>query len=212
MKWLALVFLVLVSQLCAGQRTWYGEAVVSAGGGTNDIFRFQEPIGAASFTGTGMWASGVDLRRIFTDYFSLETGAGYSHQYYYSSPAAGIEGEDTQGNFGLITVPVTARFDFLKWFFAGAGITASFQTGSSAADDMSGLGLTASLGFQYNLRSDFLVRVRVFGSQYALVHFMPDDYPQMLWNSGVTVGFGYRFIHLGKCNCPEDNSPRRRFY
>ncbi|MCI0522558.1 MAG: outer membrane beta-barrel protein [Bacteroidales bacterium] len=207
-----MIFLLGVSVLCRAQDTWYGEIAPFGGGGTNDIFRFEELEGAASFTGTGMWTAGIDLRRIFTDLFSLETGAAYSHQYYYSTPAPGIEGGDQSGSFGLITVPVTARFDFLRWLFAEAGAVVSFQAGSSAADEMSGLGATAGLGFQYNFKSDYFIRVRAYGSQYALLHFMPEDNPQTLWNSGVTVGFGYQFIHLGKCNCPESNAPRRRFY
>jgi len=212
MKRYLLILLLVASVPCRAQDTWYGEIALSGGGGTNDIFRFQELDGSGSFTGTGMWTTGIDLRRIFGDIFSLGTGAGYSHQYYFSSPAPGIGGEDQPGNFGLVTVPVTARFDFLRWLFAEAGAVLSFQTGSSQADDMSGLGITAGLGFQYNFKSDYFIRVRAYGSQYALLHFMPEDYPQTLWNSGVTVGFGYQFIHLGKCNCPESTAPRRRFY
>lgn len=212
MKRSLLILLLGVSVLCRGQGTWYGEIALSGGGGTNDIFRFEELEGAGSITGTGLWTAGIDLRRIFGDIFSLGTGAAYSQQYYFSSPAPGIEGEDQPGNFGLVTVPVTARFDFLRWLFAEAGAVLSFQTGSSLADDMSGLGITAGLGFQYNFKSDYFIRVRAYGSQYALLHFMPEDYPQTLWNSGVTIGFGYQFIHLGKCNCPESTAPRRRFY
>lgn len=212
MKKYLLILLLVASVPCRAQDTWYGEIALFGGGGTNDIFRFEEPLGAASYTGTGMWTAGIDLRRIFGDVFSLGTGAGYSHQYYYSSPAPGIEGEDQPGNFGIVSVPVTARFDFLRWLFAEAGAVVSFQTGTSQADDMSGLGVTAGLGFQYTFRSDYFFRVRAYGSQYALLHFIPEDNPQTLWNTGVTVGFGYQFIHLGKCNCPESTAPRRRFY
>lgn len=212
MKKYLFIIALITSVPCRAQDTWYGEIALFGGGGTNDIFRFEELVGAGSFTGTGMWTGGIDLRRIFGDIFSLETGAAYSQQYYYSSPAPGIEGEDQPGSFGLVAVPVTARFDFLRWLFAEAGAVVSFQTGSSQADDMSGLGITAGLGLQHNFKSDFFVRVRAFASQYALLHFMPEDNPQTLWNTGFTVGVGYQFIHLGKCNCPESTAPRRRFY
>lgn len=203
---------MLFAPLCAAQDTWYGEVALFGGGGTNDIFRVNELDGAGSVTGTGMWSTGIDVRRLFGDHFSIETGVGYSHQDYYTSPAAGISGEDTPGNFGIITIPLTARFDFLRWFFADAGIVGTMQTGSSRVDNMTGLGVTLGAGFQYNFKSDIFIRIRTFGSQYALLHFMPEDYPQTLWNSGVTLGAGYRFIHFGKCNCPDDNSPRRKFY
>jgi opacity protein-like surface antigen len=212
MKRSLIILMMIASLACKGQDTWYGEIEFHAGGGTNDIFRFNELTGSGSYTGTGIWNTGIDLSRIITDHFSIETGVGYSHQYYYSSPAPGIPGDDRPGDFGMISVPLTARLDFLKYLFADAGILAGFQTGQSSADNMTGLGLTAGVGAQYRFKSDILVRIRVFGNQFALLHFMPEDYPQTLYNSGVTVGVGYRFINLGKCNCPDDNSPRRRIF
>ncbi len=204
--------LLLVSGICSGQKTWWGEYSFFAGGGDNEIFRFEELIGSGSVTGTGMWTAGADLRRLFGDHFSLESGLSYSHQYFYTSPAPGIPGEDRPGSFGLLTVPVTARLDFLKWFFADAGAVVSLQTGFSGVDNMSGLGATVGAGFQYNFESDIFIRVRAYAVQYGLLHLFAEDHPQSLYNAGVTLGVGYRFIHLGKCNCPDDLSPRKRFH
>ncbi len=204
--------LLLVSGICCGQKTWWGEYSFFAGGGDNEIFRFVELEGSGSVTGRGMWTAGADLRRLFGDHFSLESGLSYSHQYYYTSPAPGIPGENSPGSFGLLAVPVTARLDFLKWFFADAGAVLSLQTGFSGVDNMSGLGATVGAGFQYNFRSDIYIRVRAYAVQYGLLHFPPEANPQTLYNGGVTLGVGYRFIHLGKCNCPDDISPRKRFH
>lgn len=207
-----LIFFLLIAPLSAAQDTWYGEVALFGGGGTNSIFRYDELEGSASVTGTGIWTAGIDVRRLFGDHFSLESGLGYSHQYYYTSPAPGIPGDDVPGSFGIIALPFTARVDFLHWFFADAGAVFTLQTGNSQTDNMTGLGVTLGAGFQYNFKSDIFLRIRAYTSQYALLHFMPEDYPQTLMNSGVTLGIGYRFIHLGKCNCPEDNSPRRKYY
>jgi hypothetical protein len=160
MKKKFLIIFLFLTQFCAAQDTWYGEIALFGGGGTNDIFRVDELVGAGSVTGTGMWTTGVDLRRLFGDHFSLESGVGYSHQYYYTSPAAGIPGEDTPGNFGLIIIPVTARFDFLKWFFADAGIVGSLRTGTSYSE-LTGLGVTLGAGFQYNFKSDVFISIRL---------------------------------------------------
>ena len=212
MKYKFLIFFLLIAPFSAAQDTWYGEVAFFGGGGANDIFRFDELDGAGSVTGSGMWTIGIDVRRLFGDHFSLESGLAYSHQYYYTSPAPGISGDDVPGSFGIIALPFTARVDFLHWFFADAGAVFTLQTGSSQTDNMTGLGATLGAGFQYNFKSDIFLRIRAYTSQYALLHFMPEDYPQTLMNSGVTLGIGYRFIHLGKCNCPDDNSPRRKFY
>ena len=74
MKQKFLILFLLMTQFCAAQDTWYGEISGFAGGGANDIFRFNELIGAGSVTGTGMWTAGIDFRRLFGDHFSLETG------------------------------------------------------------------------------------------------------------------------------------------
>jgi hypothetical protein len=211
MKARLFIFFMLMAPLCMGQKTWYGEISGFAGGGTNSIFRVDELVGAGSVTGTGMWTAGIDLRRLFGDHFSLETGLGYSHQYYYTSPAPGVPGDDVSGSFGLIIIPVTARFDFLKWFFADAGLVTSLRTGNAYAE-LTGLGATVGAGFQYNFKSDVFIRIRAYGSQYAMLHFIPEEYPHTLWNSGVTIGAGYRFIRLGKCNCPDGYRPKRKFY
>ena len=207
-----LIFFLLIAPFSAAHDTWYGEIALFGGGGTNSIFRYDELIGAGSVTGTGAWTTGIDVRRLFGDHFSLESGLGYSHQYYYTSPAPGITGDDVPGSFGVIVLPFTARVDFLHWFFADAGAVFTLQTGSSQADNMTGLGAILGAGFQYNFKSDIFLRIRAYTGQYAMLHFMPEDYPQTLMNSGLTLGIGYRFIHLGKCNCPDDNSPRRKFY
>lgn len=209
---LILFTLLLASGFCSGQKTWWGEVAGFAGGGGNEIFRFNELDGSGSVTGEGYLTAGADLRRMLGDHFSVGTGVAYSHQFYFTSPAPGIGGEDEHGSFGLVTVPVTARVDFLKWFFADAGPVFSFQTSLSGPDNMTGLGAALGAGFQYRFRSDMFIRLRAYASQYALVHLVPDDYPRTLRNSGVTLGVGYRFIRLGRCNCPDDNTPHRRFH
>jgi opacity protein-like surface antigen len=205
------IFLMLFPLLCSGQRTWWGEYAFNAGGGANDIFRLRMLEGSGSLTGDGMWTAGADLRRLFGDHFGFETGLSYSHQYYHTSPDPLLGGAYMDGNFGLISLPLTARVDFLKLFFADAGAIISVQVGEgNFGTDMTGLGATVGVGLQHNFKSDIFIRVRAYASQFALVHFIPEDYPYTLWNTGVTVGVGYRFIRLGHCNCPADNAPRRR--
>ncbi len=204
--------LLLATGICNGQKTWWGEYSVFAGGGNNEIFRFKELMGTGAVNGTGVWTAGFDMRRMFGDHFSIETGISYAHQYYYTSPAPGIDAEDRPGRFGMLAMPITARVDFLKWFFADAGALFALQPGGSHIDNMTGLGATIGAGFQYNFKSDVFIRVRAYGNQYGLLHLFPEDYPQTLVNTGVTVGVGYRFIHLGRCNCPDDNRPGRRIY
>jgi hypothetical protein len=46
MKRKLLILFLFLAQISAAQDTWYGEIALFGGGGTNDIFRFEEPLGA----------------------------------------------------------------------------------------------------------------------------------------------------------------------
>lgn len=206
--------LSLVSLPCSGQSsTWWGEITGFTGGGANDIFRIHELDGAGSVTGKGFWSAGVDVRRLFGKKFSLETGASYSQHYYQTTPAPGLGGEPAEGSLGLVTLPLRARYDFFRWFFGDAGIAISLQPGSSSTiENMSGVGVTLGAGYQYRWANDVFVTLRAFTTQYRLLGFTAGSNPHTIWSGGLTLGVGYRFIHLGRCNCPADNTPLGRFF
>jgi len=194
------------------QETWYGEVGVYLGGGTNDIFRFEELEGAGSYNGDGFYTGGVMVRRMFGEHFSLVSGINYAEQKYTGKSAPLPEVHSSPGRFGMLSVPVNARVDFLRYLFADAGIIAGFQIGSSGTDDFSGIGLNAGIGVKYKFKSDIILSLRAYGNQHSILRFSPVEYPHTLLNTGITIGIGYRFIRLGNCHCPEGNNPGRRFF
>lgn len=214
MKKILLIISLLLSVTLSGQKTWYGEIGVTGGGSSNDIFRYRELVGSGSFTGRGSWTTGVDFRRIITDHFSIEAGLTYSQHYFISRSAPLPEIHEEECSLGMISFPVTARLDFLKYFFIDGGVIAGLQAGMSDnfTEDFSGLGATAGFGVHYKFESDIFISLRAFMSQYSLSGLLSDRNARVLWDSGFRISAGYQFIHLGKCNCPEDNSPRRRFF
>ena len=204
--------MIIISIPSLAQETWYGEIAVYGGGGTNDIFRFNELDGAASFTGNGFYTGGIRVRRIIRDWFSVESGLSYSLQSYTMRSAPTPETYTSSGNFGMMALPVIVRFDFLKYIFADAGVIAGLQTDSYDADNLSGLGFTAGLGLSYTFKSDIMITARAYTTEFGLLHFNPEEYPHTLLNTGLTLGIGYNFISLGKCHCPEGKKPQRRFF
>lgn len=212
MKGLYIIFFLLLSANSIAQKTWYGEIAAFGGGGANDIFRFKELVGAASFSGNGFYTGGIRVRRFVGEWFSLETGLSFSEQKYTMHSAPIPDVDVTSGRFGLLTVPAVARVDFLKFLFVDAGVVAGLQLGDYGDDDLSGLGVTAGLGVSYRFESDMILTARAFANQHALVHFTAEEYPHTLFNSGITIGIGYRFIKLGKCHCPDGNYPGRKFF
>lgn len=212
LKATSILVLLFISISCFSQETWYGEIAAYSGGGKNDLFRFNELYGAPSYTGKGYFTTGVSVRRFFRDWFSIEAGINFAEQYYTMHSAPDPETYTRSGNFGVLSIPVKTRFEFLKYLFAEAGIVPGLQTGNTGSFDLSGLGLTAGLGAKYRFKSDIIITLRAYETQYSLLSFSHDSHPYTLSNSGVTVGVGYRFIRLGKCHCPEANVPRRKFF
>lgn len=212
LKRTSIIILFFVSIPCLSQETWYGEIAAFAGAGKNDVFRFNELDGAPSFSGNGFFTGGLSVRRFFKDWFSIEGGINFSEQYYTMHSAPTPEVTSSSGHFGMLSLPVKVRFDFLKYMFAEAGVVPGVQTGNSNYFDLSGLGLTAGLGAKFRFKSDIIITFRAYETQYALLSFSNESHPYTLSNTGFTVGVGYRFIRLGKCHCPEANMPRRKFF
>lgn len=207
-----IILFSFISFTCFAQETWYGEIAYYNGGGINEIYRFKELIGAPSFAGNGFFTAGISARRFMNDWFSIEAGLNYSGNWYTKSSAPLPETYKTRGYAGIVSAPLKVRFDFLKYLFADMGIVPGFQSGSNGSFDLSGLGVTAGIGLKYRFKSDIIITVRAFQTQYSVVSFSGDDYPYTMSNAGVTAGIGYRFIRLGKCHCPEANVPRRKFF
>ena len=212
LKRASVVILFFVSVTCYSQETWYGEIAAYAGGGINDIFRYKELMGAPSYTGNGFFTGGASVRRIIKEWFSVEGGINFSEQYFTMHSAPTPEVITSSGHFGMLSLPVKARFDFLKYVFAEAGIVPGLQTGNTHSFDLSGLGLTAGLGLKYRFKSDIIITLGAYETQYAMLSLSGDNHPYTLSNTGLTAGVGYRFIRLGKCHCPEANVPRRKFF
>jgi hypothetical protein len=212
MKRAVIVLMFFISIPCLAQETWYGEIAFYTGGGVNDVFRVNELDGAPSFSGDGFFTGGLSVRRMVHSWFSVETGINFSSQRYIMHSAPLPESDSSKGRFGMFSLPVKARFDFLKYMFTDAGISADFQAGPNRFSGLSGIGLTAGLGAKYKFKSDLIVTVRAYGSQLALIHFSQKDHPYTLFNSGVTLGVGYQFIKLGKCHCPGGKTPGRKFF
>ena len=212
MKRSLIILMSLFSFTCFAQETWYGEIAYYNGGGVNDIYRFKELTGAPSFTGNGFFTAGLSVRRFINDWFSIEGGLNYSGNWYTKSSAPLPEVYTSKGYVNMISAPVKVRFDFLKYLFADMGIVPGFQSGQNGSFDISGVGATAGIGLKYRFKSDIIVTVRAFQTQYSIFSFSGDDYPYTMSNNGITAGIGYRFIRLGKCHCPEAKGPRRKFF
>ena len=138
--------------------------------------------------------SGIDFGLSYTRYlsksFSLETGLLYSNSYIRLSSIQGPRGEIFyDGYVKMISVPVYAKFTFLKYLFLQGGILLDHQTNyarDGVINDESGVGIEMGIGWKYNIG-----RVSVFLNPFLAKHGTLNS--NNLLEAGAKFGLGYDF-------------------
>ncbi len=126
MKNLTLIFTICllvipdaVSAQC-GKRQFYGKAGITFSPfGDNSVFRFTELEGAAGFEGTGFHSLGINYIVSLNRWIESETGLEYSKHNLVitSAPNPEIDNPPLESGLSLITVPLSLRANFLRYFF-----------------------------------------------------------------------------------------------
>ncbi len=94
----------------------------------------------------------------------------------------------------LINIPITARINFLKYFFVNGGFMLNFEAGgSSPIDSQSGVGALLGIGAKYAFDNGLGVFVNGYNKTYAWIPFSADknDYRWRLEENGVRIGLTY---------------------
>ncbi|MBV8390766.1 MAG: outer membrane beta-barrel protein [Mucilaginibacter sp.] len=132
---------------------------------------------------------GVKYTRSFTKVFSLETGLLYSTNKVQSN-TIGSYGERTyNGEVHMLSVPVLAKWTFLKYLYGQSGVVFDHQTNYSAyhiVDDQSGVGIEIGIGGKYNFGP-----VSIFANPYITNHRFYGR--NNLMEAGIKFGLGYDF-------------------
>ena len=131
---------------------------------------------------------GFSYTRSFTKVFSLETGLLYANnkvQLTTIGPAGGIYNQDLH----MVSVPVYAKWTFLKYLFGQCGLSFDHELNYSAdhiVDDQSGVGIEVGIGAKYNVGP-----VSVFVNPYYCNHRFYGH--NNLMEAGLKFGLGYDF-------------------
>jgi hypothetical protein len=179
--------LLLVSFQAFSQTKNNLSLVYSAAANTVDIHGAIGDFGYASESGTNF---GLSYTRYMTGHFSLETGLLYSKSYVRLSSIQGPRGQFFyDGDVKMISVPVLAKFTFLKYVFLQGGILLDHQTNyvpDGVINDESGVGLEMGIGGKYNIGC-FSVSLNPFLAK----HGTPGS--NNLLEAGAKFGLGYDF-------------------
>lgn len=162
--------------------------------GDNDVFYFQSLEGAPSFDGSRFQTFGLSYVHPLNDWLELETGLDYSKHTIsinaHSSPLIDTTPEKT--DISLISVPVTVRANFARFFFVNGGLLLNKDIKSSnRIDAQSGIGGLLGIAAKYDFDFGLSVFANPYVKIYTLVPFDSENHHGRLLESGMRFGVTY---------------------
>ena len=163
--------------------------------GDNDVVRFQELEGSASYIGDNFYTFGINYIYQLNSLLDLETGIEYSKHNISVHPnlPPAVDAFPYPANLSLINIPVTLRLGFLKYFFINGGLLLDIDiSNSSPVDNQAGIGGSAGLGINYDFKFGASIFINPYLKAHALIPLSPASYPQRLMESGFRFGVMYK--------------------
>lgn len=163
--------------------------------GNNDVIRFQELEGAASYNGDKFYTFGINYLYKLNNTFDVETGIEYSNHKIIIKPNLPPQYDKSPygASFSLINVPVTLRVNFLKYCFVNGGLFLGIDAGSSSPiDSQTGIGYVIGLGIKYDFNSAFSVFANPYFKEHSLLPFSSGENHQRIMESGFRFGLMYK--------------------
>jgi hypothetical protein len=198
MKKLGCFYLMLFAIVVADAQTGFDKSSklgIVLGAGNADITKFKSLYGSGGRDGKGYFVAGISYIKPLKKWFSFETGLEYSHYKIKASSAPMPEMWYWDTEASLITMPVNARFNFLKYFYGQGGLL--FDIDISKKDDIdkqTGIGVNLGLGAQYNFRGGLSLFLNPYIRHHGLIAFDPPRSifsNDMIRESGVKLGILY---------------------
>jgi len=159
--------------------------------GNNDIIYFKNLIGGASYNGDRFYTLGINYLYPLNKTFDIETGVEYSNHKIIIEPnvSPGMEYPPYGAKFSLISIPVTARVNFARYFFVNGGFFLDIDASNPMpVDSQTGLGANMGLGFKYNFNCGITAFLNPYLKAHSLIPFSSGNYQQHLMESGFRFG------------------------
>ena len=161
--------------------------------GENDVFRFNELMGAASYNSDYFFTLGINYIHPLNKWLETETGIEYSKHNIIIKPNLPPDMDNSQrkANFSLVNIPVTLRANFLKYFFINGGLILGIDGSNSPIDNQTGIGGLLGLSVKYDFNNGISVFVNPYTKIHSLIPFVDTDYHQRIWENGIRIGITY---------------------
>ena len=130
--------------------------ITFSGLGQNAAFHWEDVVCAGGFSERGYYSFGITYIRPLSNRFDLETGIEFINSAFRFSnaslPPDSFIPRNT--NLLLLEIPVTARFNFWRYFFLNGGLLLGFDiTQDRLLDNQTGVGTMLGIGAKYDFDS-----------------------------------------------------------
>ncbi len=151
--------------------------------------------GAASYTGNGFYALGINYIYSFNKTFDFETGIEYAHYIMTIHPNVPPDTDNTPYDikYSLISIPLTVRVNFLKFCFINGGMDLDFDpTVSNPIGSQGGIGSVLGLGLKYDSKSGISAFLNPYFKVHKMISFSESNGSQRILESGFRFGIMYK--------------------
>lgn len=151
--------------------------------------------GAASYTGNGFYAFGLNYIYSVNKTFDFETGVEYAHYTMTIHPNVPPDADKTPYdiNYSLISIPLTARVNFLKYCFINGGLNLDIDpTISNPIGSQDGIGILLGLGMKYDSKYGISAFINPYFKAHSIVEFSSVENRQRVMESGFRFGIMYK--------------------
>jgi len=152
--------------------------------------------GGGSYQNNYHYSLGVNYIYPLNNWLEAETGVEYS-KYNIKAFSSNYDGFGSryygERNLSLISIPLTLRANFLKFFFANAGTLLAFDFAKKdeIIDNQTGMGFIMGLGAKYDFNFGMSLFANPFLRLNALIPFVPERYHERLFDRGLRFGITY---------------------
>ena len=157
----------------------------------------------SSYNGKRFYTLGLSYIYSFSPLVDVETGIEYSSHTITTVPArkppklsSDVDVTRYDERLSITSIPITARINFLKYFFINGGVLLEWQKKASGPiDNQSGLGAIGGIGAKYKLNNGLGAFINNYYKFHALVPFSAerDDHRWRIIEGGLRIGITYTF-------------------
>ncbi|MCZ2102114.1 MAG: hypothetical protein LC107_11315 [Chitinophagales bacterium] len=162
--------------------------------GDNDVFRYKEFEGAASYNSDYFFTIGINYLYPINRWLEAETGVEYSKHSIIirTNLPPGMNNASQKANLALINVPISLRANFLNYFFVNGGLMVDIDASTnSPIDTQTGIGALLGIAVKYDFKNGLSAFVNPYSKIHALIPFSDTNYHQRIWENGIRIGITY---------------------